>query len=113
LKINRAGYQCYYVPTATVVHHGGGSSQQAGRDFSSLHMQESAWRFFRKNRGRYYGLAYRASMLVSALVRLALLVAFFPAGVIRRPRANWSASFQKWKAILCWSVQRPGTRQDR
>jgi hypothetical protein len=107
LKVSQAGYKCYYVPNATVVHHGGGSSQQAGSNLTSMHMQESAWRFFRKTRGRFYGLVYRASMLVSALVRLTLLVVLFPAGMIWRHRTAWRASFQKWKAILFWSVQRP------
>lgn len=107
-KVAKAGFRCYYVPTATVVHHGGGSSQGAGSAKSSILMRESAWRFFRKIRGRYYGAAYRLSTLVAALVRLAVLILVFPFGVIGRRGGPWRTAFTKWKGILLWSVQPPG-----
>lgn len=104
-KVWKAGYKCYYVPTATVIHHGGGSSQGAGSNFSSVMMRESAWRFFRKTRGKCYSLAYRASTMMTALLRLALLVILFPARQARGYQAGWWASFRKWNAILSWSIR--------
>ncbi len=104
-KISQAGYKCYYVPNATVVHHGGGSSKAASSNFSSLMVRKSAWRFFRKTRGRYVGLVYRASMLVSALLRLALLVVVLPVRLAQGCRTTWWASFRKWNAILSWSIR--------
>jgi hypothetical protein len=105
-KIKRTGCQNYYVPEATMIHHGGGSSQTAASDFSVVMMRESIWRFLRKTRGRIYGLGYRASMLVSSFVRLALLVALFPIHGARRHHPSWNHSFQKWRAILRWSLKR-------
>jgi hypothetical protein len=105
-KIRRTGGQNYYVPEATIIHHGGGSSQTAVSNFSVVMMRESIWRLLRKRRGRAYGLGYRAAMLVAAFIRLAFLVALFPvlAGCRRHP--SWNHSFQKWQAVLRWSLNR-------
>lgn len=103
-KVHHAGYKCYYVPTAVVIHHGGGSSQGAGSNFSSVTMRESAWRFFRKTRGDGYGFAYRISTTGVALMRLMLLVLLFPIRALQGCRGGWRASFSKWNAILSWSL---------
>ena len=105
-KIKRAGRQNYYVPEATMIHHGGGSSQTAASNFSVVMMRESIWRFLRKTRGRVYGLGYRASMLVSSFVRLTFLLALFPVQRVCRRHPSWSRSFRKWQAILRWSLNR-------
>ena len=103
-KISRSGYKCYYVPNATVVHHGGGSSQVAPSNFSNVMMRESIWLFFKKTRGRCYGLAYRTSMLVSAIVRMSGLLVLLPFLPALRKTSPQMASFRKWNAILSWSL---------
>jgi GT2 family glycosyltransferase len=108
-KVARAGWRNYYVPNAVVVHHGGGSSAGAVSQFSTVMMREAIWRFLRKTRGTVYGFGYRLTTLLAALVRLLFLALLFPVQVLRRRRENWQASFQKWRAVLRWSLNRDET----
>ena len=103
-KIRQAGYTNYYIPDAAVIHFGGGSSGKGPSDFAAVMMRESLWRFMKKNRGNIYGMAYRASILISAIGRLLLLMILLPLQPIRKSGASWNASLKKWKAILTWSL---------
>lgn len=103
-KIRQAGYTNYYIPDATVIHFGGGSTEKSPSDFSVVMMHESVWRWMRKTGGNVYGLAYRVSTLISAIGRLVLLMTLFPLHFIRRDGESWNGSFRKWKAILTWSL---------
>jgi N-acetylglucosaminyl-diphospho-decaprenol L-rhamnosyltransferase len=103
-KIRQAGFINYYIPEAAVIHFGGGSTDKGHRDFSAVMMRESIWRFLRKTRGRAYGLAYRTSMLISAIGRLIVLMIALPISISGIGRVSWKASFRKWRAILAWSL---------
>jgi hypothetical protein len=103
-KARAGGWKTYYVPEAVVVHFGGGSSRLAVSDFSAVMMRESLWRFLRKTRGRLYGLAYRGSMLLSALCRLGLLGCLVAWEGTRRREKSWADSLRKWRAVLRWSL---------
>ena len=105
-KIKQAGYRNYYIPDAVVVHFGGGSSEKRPSDFSVVMMRESIWRFMKKTRGNIYGMAYRASTLISAIGRLLLLLILLPLQPLRKSGASWNASFKKWMAVLTWSLGR-------
>jgi len=102
-KVSRAGYKCYYVPSACVIHHGGASSGKAGNTFANRMMCESVWRYFNKTRGRCYGWAYRGAMVVAGLMRLAALLVVFPIAWVRMQRDSWRNAFRKWMAVLSWS----------
>jgi GT2 family glycosyltransferase len=104
VQFRRAGYKNYYIPGASVIHHGGGSSEQAVSKFSAVMMRESVWRFLTKTRGGFYGFGYRISMMLTAIFRLVLLGALLTVRSIRGNPANARNSFQKWMAILRWSV---------
>lgn len=103
-KIKQAGYTNYYIPDATVIHFGGGSTEKSPSDFSVVMTRESIWRLMRKTRGTVYGLTYRVSTLISAVGRLVLLMALFPLHFIRGGVESWKGSLKKWQAILTWSV---------
>lgn len=103
-KVKQSGHANYYLPDATVLHFGGGSSDKAPSEFSAVMMRESIWQFLSKTRGSLYGLVYRASTVVLAAIRLALLVALWPLQAMRRRGPPWSASFRKWRAILGWGL---------
>jgi len=104
-KARIAGFANYYVPGATVVHHGGSSSGQMASTFSTVMSREATWRFFRKTRGRRYALAYRVGIMGSALVRIGLLAAAAP---FRDPeeRRLRHQSIRKWCATVRWSLDR-------
>jgi GT2 family glycosyltransferase len=99
-KIRESGYLNYYLPEATVIHHGGGSSQEAKSNFAVVMMRESMYNFLKKTKGHCYAWCYRVSMLFIALLRLALLT------INRLIKPRNESSFQKWRAIMQWSLKR-------
>ena len=103
-KVNRAGLKNYYVPAASLIHHGGGSSKPNQSAFSNVMMRESVYRFLTKVRGKWYGAIYRFSLGLSALGRLALLSLVFPIKLVRGEMAATGESFRKWTAILKWAL---------
>jgi hypothetical protein len=113
-KIRQAGHKIYYVPDASLVHHGGASSSQSRSQFSNVMMKESVRLFFLKTKGRAHGRVYRAAMMLSALCRLLLVAVAAPFQWLRGQGARTGSSARKWAAILAWSlgaqtwVKKPG-----
>ena len=101
-KLRRSGARVYYVPETRVVHFGGGSTTKAASDFSTVMTRESVFRFMRLNRGLGSALIYRVSMMVTALLRLAVMGPMMLLGnrVVRHGAGSW----RKWFAILRWSL---------
>lgn len=58
LRIKRAGWEAYYVPTAEVIHYGGQSTQQF-RGKMLVELYRSRFRLFRKHYGSLYVWAAR------------------------------------------------------
>jgi len=103
-KIRQAGYKNYYVPSATIIHHGGGSSQSSRSDFSAVMMRESNCRFLTKTKGSTYGMAYCIAMIASAAVRLLFVGLSTLPKLACRNRSTASCTLHKWLAILKWSL---------
>lgn len=79
-RMQRAGWPCYCVPTARVIHHGGASTRQF-RSQSVLNL----WRSRRKLYARFYGRSKRT--LASGIVRLGMLAEARRAASARRKGA--------------------------
>lgn len=110
-KVKQAGYRNYFIPQASIIHHGGRSSGQAPSQYSAIMMRESTWRFLTKTRGRFYALVYRCSMGGLAICRLMLLALMLFARCLTRARCSpQSAPLGKWLATLRWSfsLKTPG-----
>lgn len=105
-KIHGQGYRNYYVPDATIVHYGGGSTEKVLSNYAVNMMQESIWRYFRKTRGSLYASYYRIAIFSAALCRMIALTAIFPVAYARRRKSAWNVSFQKWSAIIRWCMPR-------
>jgi len=105
-KVRMAGHKNYYVPTASLFHFGGGSTDNSSSNFSAVMQRESICVFLRRTRGATYSLCYRVAMLFSALGRMLFLASTRPLHTATRYRRSRHASFQKWKTILAWSVIR-------
>lgn len=101
-RIHREGFNCYYVPEATVIHHGGGSSKSAGNGFSATMMRESIFRFMQFRKGRSAAVLFRVVILFSALVRMGFILLSLPFHLLRFPHCR--SAMRKWLAILKWSV---------
>jgi GT2 family glycosyltransferase len=94
------GLNVYYVPSAEVVHHGGGSSRQVSVS-SCVWMRRSVYHLILTHHGQSAAVAYRMLMGISSMVRLSLLA---PACIVTQSaqRAARLKSFLKWAAILRW-----------
>jgi GT2 family glycosyltransferase len=101
-NIQKAGYGVYFVPKATVIHHGGKSS--SGSFFSAVIMRESIWKLLRKTRGLWYSNAYRASLVLVGVLRLGLLGLGMPIVLLVKGFTCWRWSVLKWLAIIQWGV---------
>lgn len=105
LKAAHAGRRTYYLPTAVVIHHGGGSSAQTPvSTFSAVMRVESQWRFFRKTRSPVYAALYRTGMFVASIVRIAALTAMIPLPRGKEGVVRGSNALRKWNSRLRWSV---------
>jgi len=105
LRVRKAGWRCYYVGQATVVHHGGCSSKKAPREnFGSILMRESRYRLFTRWRGKAYARLYRVSVIFGASSRLTLLAMALVASCGFRDCRNLKSSARKWLAILRWAL---------
>lgn len=108
-KVRQAGYKNYYVPDATILHFGGGSTQQRPSNFAVVTMRGSILRFLQKTRGPAYGVGYQVSMLISSVGRILGLVVLLPVYLIRGRLASWKGSARKWSAIFVWSMGLKGS----
>jgi len=100
------GKKTYYVGSAQIIHHGGGSSigKDRGSRWVAIMQKEAMWQFFRSWRGRAYAVAYRTAialvssvwLLVAALLSPLLLAAKGSDGVMR--------IWRKWLGALQWSL---------
>jgi N-acetylglucosaminyl-diphospho-decaprenol L-rhamnosyltransferase len=104
-KAAKFGWKSYYVPKATVIHYGGGST--SGSEVSSLSavmMLESRWRYFIKTRSLGYACVYRAAMCVSSSVRIAVMGPLWPLSVLVNRRSRVEAMLRRWKTRLRWAL---------
>ncbi|MGC8494221.1 MAG: glycosyltransferase family 2 protein [Syntrophobacteraceae bacterium] len=104
LKARRAGFHNYYVGTAEVMHHGGGSSTKEQSNFSTIMMRDSVSRLLEKSRGLSYSRRYRQTQAAAAVFRLLLLRFLRPAYHARANMVEWRSTFSKWKAVLRWGL---------
>jgi N-acetylglucosaminyl-diphospho-decaprenol L-rhamnosyltransferase len=105
LKCARQGFHVYYIPSAVVIHYGGGSSSHApASTFSAVMSVESQWRFFRKMRSPAYARAYRVAVLLASLLRIALLMLAWPARLMQRRSMVEPYAVSKWAARLRWAL---------
>ena len=103
-KARQQGFINYYLGQAVVVHHGGGSSQLARSNFSSVMMIESISQFLKKSRGHLYSLCYRLALGLSALLRVAVLVILSPVLLVKSGMVRWKSACSKWLAIFNWGL---------
>lgn len=103
-KVSKAGYRIQYVPECRVIHHGGKSSSKRESFFPDLWQKESRLQFFQGNKGRLYAHCYRATLAVSAAVRMALIVLSMPLGQLAFRDKNRKLLARKWFVNLQWAV---------
>ena len=102
-KIKQAGLRVYYIPETSLLHFGGGSSQQSASNFSNVMLRESTYRFMQRHRGTVTAILFRSATTVVSMARMilvALLLPFPGRSVVQ----HGAGSLQKWLAILRWGL---------
>jgi GT2 family glycosyltransferase len=103
-KVRSAGFAVYYTGAVSIVHHGGGSSNQRKQNyFGEVVIRESLFRYLTKFRGRLYGYAYRLATGGASLFRVMLLACLMTVIAERSSRESLRISLGKWINIFRWS----------
>lgn len=104
-KIKQFGYKTYYVSSASIIHHGGGSTKnKTHNDFKLFTMNDSVLKFIKKTKGNYYAAFFRLTVTVVASYRLFLIALLIPVQKIIPFRYPLLQAFHKWRKILLWSI---------
>ena len=102
LKVRKMGYKIYFIPTAQIVHHGGGSSSKQISNFSNINLRNAIYNYMKINHGLLYAKSYKLLMFFSALLRIFVLFIATPC-IPSKHRDRQKAIYNKWKTILQWS----------
>jgi GT2 family glycosyltransferase len=102
-KVRRIGLLNYFVPTAEIIHHGGGASSQQPSHLSTVMMRAAGETYMRLNHGRFTAFVYRFLQGVSAVLRLLLLLPGIILGVFKSAQNTRNAAV-KWWWILRWAA---------
>lgn len=104
-KTDRKGYVNYYSGSCSIIHHGGGSTKKQNANFKSTVLQkESTFLYFLANSNMVYAYAFKFAVLMSAILRIMILVFLSPVFIIRKQGMSLSNKFKKWKFIAFWAV---------
>jgi hypothetical protein len=103
-RIKKAGWRNIFVKRAVAVHHGGQSSTKVAEgDFSSIMLRQARYIYMSRWHGRLYAVAYRTSVVIAALCRIAVLLACFPVTVIK-DQLGVRHAITKWYRCLRWGI---------
>lgn len=109
LRAMRGGRVNYYVGSAHVLHHGGGSSAASSDGYwSAVTLRKSLFEFMRIHRGSYYAVGFRVATATCAILRISLLCAAAPLIHGRKSRRDLRYAAGKWVRILGWAVGASG-----
>ncbi|MCB8978368.1 MAG: glycosyltransferase family 2 protein [Ardenticatenaceae bacterium] len=70
-RLQKAGWQLFWIPRSKVIHFGGQSTQQVATNMF-LQLYKSKIQFFRKHYGRFAAGAYKFILMAASLARLSL-----------------------------------------
>ena len=102
MRVRRLRLTIYHIPSATVVHHGGGSSRIQYSQFSTLNLRTATEIYMQLNHGTQAAMSYRILQGASAVVRL---TATLPSYLLSREQRRLAAkaTLTKWWHVLKWS----------
>jgi len=101
-KVRSAARAIVFVPNASIIHFGGISSSQQESEFPTENMRVGWNLYMYRHHGFGMALWYRLLQLISALVRMGLLVPGCLFGS-RSGREEARRSFSKWGCVLEWA----------
>ncbi len=106
-RLVATGYSLHYVPHAALVHLGAESANRSSRRslLLALEFGEAPYLYLRQYRGRAAGATYRAIMLLTAGLRVGLLLAAAPL-LVPQPakRAALRRHLRRATALFGWAL---------
>lgn len=105
-RIINGGWKLYYLSKAEIIHLCGGASRKSTSQFSTLMKCESISKLMKKYYGKRGLLLYKVAILTGSLVRLIILGTLKALSGLSliRPKINFRESFNKYKAMMKWSL---------
>lgn len=104
-KIKKAGYNRYFLNQVKIIHYGGKSSENMDDYFYTvLKMRESRVLFFKKTKGALYAKCYQILNVLVSIIRLMIILSFFPFFKYFKRIINLKFSLLKWFNIFLWSL---------
>ena len=101
-RLNKAGWKCWYVPGAGIIHLGGESTKQISTR-KIFHSQQAKYMFFAKHFGRVKAAEYRLVTLVTVLCIYLGCAATYPLAS-REDRVKLRKVVSENHALLAWTL---------
>lgn len=96
-RLRRAGWQLFWLPTASIVHLGGQSTHQVAETMF-LHLYRGKILYFKKHYGALAGFFYKFILLLMAVGRLAMTPLIFITDRQHRSR-RWQLVQRYWQLV--------------
>ncbi len=96
-RLRRAGWQLFWLPTASIVHFGGQSTHQVAETMF-LHLYRGKILYFKKHHGALTGFFYKLILLLTAVGRLAMTPLIFITDR-RYRRRRWQLARRYWQLV--------------
>lgn len=104
-RVRKLGLKAYYVSGASVIHHGGRSSDQTGSNQWVSVMQARAMvKFFENAYGKWHAFGYKAMIAAMAAMRLAVVAICSPIVYIAFGARPLSRVIGKWIGAFRWAL---------
>lgn len=104
-KVRQIGLMSYYVNSASVLHHGGGTTRNStGNQWVAIMQRNSILKFCQKTRGRVYAWMYRAAVGVAALFRVMVIALLYPVRKVIGGQEGLRFALGKWAAVFRWAI---------
>jgi N-acetylglucosaminyl-diphospho-decaprenol L-rhamnosyltransferase len=104
-QIRKLGRKAYYTNSASVFHHGGGTSRErCGKAWVAIMQRQAILKFYRRTRGSAYAEMFRLAMACNAMLRLILLAIMLPFRKRAADERVLCSTPEKWFGILKWAL---------
>jgi GT2 family glycosyltransferase len=104
-QVQKLGRKAYYMGSASVLHHGGGTSRErCGSAWVAVMQRQAILTFCRRTRGPVYAEIFRLAMAGNALLRLLVLGILSPFGSFAAEKRMLHSTPEKWLGVLKWAL---------
>jgi GT2 family glycosyltransferase len=104
-QVRKLGRKAHYTGSASVFHHGGGTSRErCGKAWVAIMQRQAILGFCRRTRGPAYAEIFRLAMACNAALRLVVLAIVLPFGKLVADKRFLNSTPEKWFGVLKWAL---------